>query len=67
MFEGRKIGSFFVDFVVEDKVVIELKARGDIFQKDIAQILAYMKEKSIKVGIILLFGKTGVKIKRLIL
>lgn len=67
IYNGLRIGYFYVDFVVEDKVVVELKARGDIYQKDIAQVLAYLKEKTIKVGIILFFGKSGIKIKRLVL
>lgn len=64
--DGNKIGHFFVDFVVEDKLVVELKARGEIMKKDIAQVLNYLKVKNIKVGLILLFSRNEVKIKRLV-
>lgn len=65
--DGNKIGHFFVDFVVENEVVVELKARGEIMKKDIAQVLNYLKVKGIKVGLILLFSRNEVKIKRLVL
>ena len=65
--DGNKVGHFFVDLVVNDCVVVELKAREDILNKDVAQTLAYLKLHHIKIGLILAFSKTGVKIKRLIL
>jgi len=64
--EGKKIGGFRVDFLVED-VVVELKARGAVISKDISQVLTYLKVHNIKVGLLLIFTKNGVKIKRLIL
>lgn len=67
LYKDSKIGRFFIDFLIEEKVVIEIKARGKIFDKDIAQTLSYMKLKKIKVGLIILFGEKGVKSKRLIL
>lgn len=67
VYKNSKIGRFFVDFLIEQKVVVEIKARGEIVDRDIAQTLAYMKMNQIKVGLILLFGGKGVKKKRLIL
>lgn len=64
--EGKKIGGFRVDFLVED-VVVELKARGAVIGKDISQVLTYLKVHNIKIGLLLIFSKDGVKIKRLIL
>lgn len=64
---GSKIGQFRVDFVVENKIVVELKARKMILNRDIAQTLTYLKMKKLKIGLILLFGKSAVEIKRLIL
>lgn len=65
--EGKRIGGFRVDFLVENSVVVELKARGAIIGKDISQVLTYLKVHNIKVGLLLLFTKNGVKVKRLVL
>lgn len=64
--EGKKIGGFRVDFLVEN-IVVELKARGAVIGKDISQVLTYLKVHNIKIGLLLIFTKNGVKIKRLIL
>ena len=60
------LGGFRVDIIIEDKVVVELKLRNQIFKKDISQLLYYLKVKDIQTGLILCFGDSGVKIKRLI-
>lgn len=67
IYKNSKIGRFFIDFLIDEKVVVEIKARGDIVDKDMSQTLAYMKLNNIKVGLILLFGEKVVKKKRLIL
>lgn len=65
--DDKKIGYFFLDFLVDKKVILEIKARGEIFKKDISQILTYLKINHIKVGLIILFSNDGVKLKRLVL
>jgi GxxExxY protein len=64
--DGQRIGHFFIDMLISGKVAVELKARGEIYKKDIAQLLTYLKANNIKIGLILLFGKNGVDIKRLV-
>ena len=65
--DNMRIGHFFLDFLVEDEVVVEIKVRNEIFKRDISQVLYYLKIKKTKVGLILLFSDHGVKIKRLVL
>ena len=67
LYKDSKIGRFFIDFLVDEKIVLAVKARGEIFDKDVAQVLGYMKLKNITVGLIILFGKKVIKQKRLIL
>jgi GxxExxY protein len=67
IYKGKRVGGFYADLIVDNLVVVELKARGEIYDRDVAQTLAYMKMKNIKVGLILLFSKDRVKIKRLVL
>lgn len=65
--DGKRIGSFRLDFLVDSKVIVELKVRNQFLNKDIAQVLTYMNANNIKIGIILLFANHQVVIKRLIL
>lgn len=65
-FKNEKIGDYFLDFLVEDKIVIELK-RGDNFsRKNIEQIYAYLKARDLKLGIIAQFTSKGLKFKRIV-
>ncbi len=41
-FQGRKIGRYFLDFVVDDKIVLELKVRGRFLRKDFEQLKQYL-------------------------
>ncbi|PIR27061.1 GxxExxY protein [Candidatus Berkelbacteria bacterium CG_4_9_14_0_2_um_filter_42_30] len=61
------VGNYRLDFLIEDKVVVELKTRETVYQKDISQVLDYLKFNNLKVGLLLYFGNFKVKIKRLVL
>lgn len=65
-FKGEKVGAYYLDFLITDKVILEIK-KGDRFSKrHINQILSYLKIKDLKLGIIANFGADGVKFKRII-
>jgi GxxExxY protein len=58
---------FFADFVVFDKVIVEIKAKeGGIAEEDYAQTINYLKCSGCKVGLILNFGKLKLEIKRVV-
>lgn len=68
-YKGKPIGDYFIDLLVEDRVILELKSveRHDpIFE---AQILSYMKLTGKKVGLLINFNSKMVKdgIKRFVL
>jgi GxxExxY protein len=68
-YKGKFIGEYFVDILVEEKVILELKSveRHDpIFE---AQILSYMKLTGKKIGLLINFNSKMVKdgIKRFVL
>lgn len=58
--------TFFADFVVFDKVILEIKAKEGIANIDMAQTLNYLKCSGCKVGLILNFGKSKLDIKRVV-
>lgn len=62
----KPVGRYYVDFIVEDKVVIEFKIANEFFDSHIQQILSYLKACGLQIGLLFLIRKDGIKIKRLI-
>ncbi len=56
-FKEKKIGEYFADIIVENKVIIELKAAEGLIPEHEAQLLNYLKATDIEVGLLLNFGK----------
>jgi len=57
---------FNVDFVVYDKIILEVKARETIINDDIAQVINYLKLSGCRLGIIVNFGRSKLEVKRLV-
>jgi len=67
-FRGRTLLKKYVaDFVCFDKVILELKASDALTDKDIAQVLNYLKATGLKIGLLINFGTTKLQYKRIIL
>lgn len=66
-FEGEKIGHYFADFIVDHKVILEIKVNPRIYPQDQKQLLGYLKESGLRLGILASFTKRKVIIKRYIL
>ncbi|MBT5337729.1 GxxExxY protein [Candidatus Falkowbacteria bacterium] len=54
------------DFIVEEKVVVELKVGPHIGRSDFLQINEYLKMSKMQLGLIILFSSKGVKVRRVI-
>lgn len=65
-FNSCPVGKFFLDFLVENEVAVELKVRNEIYETDVIQLLNYLKSERLKIGLLLVFTKKGIKIKRII-
>jgi len=50
------VGEYFADLVVENKVILELKATETIVQANVNQLQNYLKATEIEVGMLLNFG-----------
>jgi GxxExxY protein len=57
---------FYADFVVFDKIILELKAKDGIADDDYARVINYLKCSGCKVGLILNFGRMKLDIKRVV-
>jgi GxxExxY protein len=65
-YEGRAVGDYFADIIVDDTVILELKAAEQIVVEHEAQLINYLKATRFEVGLLLNFGKEA-KFKRKIL
>ena len=61
------IGTRRADFVVEDKVLVELKALVQLEDVHLAQVLNYLKAYRLSVGLLINFGSKSLTFKRLVL
>src|SRR3989338_8497605 len=65
-FKDKVIGKYYLDFLIENKIILEIK-KGEVFlRKNIEQIFSYLKAKKFKLGILANFTKTGLKFKRIV-
>jgi len=56
-YEGKAVGEYFADMLIDDKVLLELKAVESIAKEHEAQLLNYLKATKIEIGLLLNFGK----------
>jgi len=65
-YKDIEIKQFVCDLLVEDKVIVELKAVKQLTDIEYAQTLNYLKATGLKVGLLLNFGEKSLKYKRFI-
>lgn len=65
-YESEPVGDYFADLLVNNLVIVELKAAESICEEHEAQLLNYLKATNIEVGLLLNFEKKA-EIKRKIL
>jgi GxxExxY protein len=62
----KVIGSYQPDFIIEDKIVIELKALEQMPRKMMDQLYSYLRNSTYELGFLINFRSGGVDIKRII-
>lgn len=65
-FEGENIGKFFLDFLIDDKIVLELKAVPRFLPIHFKQIRTYLKVKNLELGILANFRGEKLTYKRIL-
>lgn len=65
-YNTANLGYEKVDFIVEGKILLELKAVSEIQEIHRAQVISYLKAANLKIGLILNFAKEKLQIKRVI-
>ncbi len=64
-FRGENVGQYYADIIVEDKVIVEIKAITAILPEHKAQVINYLKATSYEVGLLINFGNPKLEYKRL--
>ncbi len=57
---------FYADFVVRDKIIIEVKAKSDFAKEDIAQTINYLRLSNCRLGLLVNFGTPSLQYKRVV-
>jgi GxxExxY protein len=66
-YKGTVVGEYLADILIEDRVIIELKAVNKILPRHEAQLLNYLKATNIKVGLLVNFTYPKATVKRYVL
>ena len=65
-FHGRIVGDYIADILVENSIIVELKAQDRIMQLHKAQTLNYLKATQYRLALHINFGKTSLEHDRIV-
>jgi GxxExxY protein len=65
-YNDESVGEYFADIIVENKVIVELKAAKCLNEEHEAQLLNYLRATDIEVGLLLNFGKEAERKRRVL-
>lgn len=56
-YDSEEVGDYFADLLVDDVVIVELKAAESLCEEHEAQLINYLKATKAEVGLLLNFGR----------
>ena len=65
-YKGEEVGTYFADLVVNNEILLELKAVESLNNLHKAQVLNYLKATGFKLGLLINFGRERVQYERLV-
>ena len=65
-FSGERIGSYRLDFLVEEKIVVEIKALERFRFENYRQVKTYLSQTGIDLGLLIRFSDDGVRFQRIL-
>lgn len=65
-YRGEKVGNYRPDFVIDNRIILEIKATEFVPKIFEQQLIRYLKTTNFKVGLLVNFGQQKLFIKRLI-
>ena len=66
-YKGKEVGEYYADIVVENQVILELKALDSLQKIHEAQLLNYLKATGYKIGLLVNFTHPKAEIKRFVM
>lgn len=66
-FESAELGKFYIDFVIENKIILEVKTVPTIVNDVVRQVLRYLDSSGLKLGIIANFRHSPLEYRRVVL
>jgi len=66
IYHGQKIGVYQPDFIIENKIIVELKALPEIARPQVEQLWSYLKGCEYKLALLVNFGSKDLDIRRII-
>ena len=67
LYKGASVGDYVADLIVEDRLILELKALPALTPAHEAQLLNYLKGTGLRIGLLVNFGTPKIHWKRLVL
>jgi len=65
IYKGVLLGEFFLDLLVDGKVIVELKALSQLLPVHKSQVITYLKASHLKVGLLINFGEPSLAFERI--
>lgn len=65
-YKGALVGDYYADILVENRVVVEIKATRSHLPEHQAQLLNYLRATGLRIGLLINFGQPRLMIKRVI-
>ena len=66
LYSGEVVGEYFADLVVENEVLVELKAVKTLDNAHFSQCMNYLKSTGMKICLLINFGSSKVEIRRIV-
>ena len=63
-YKDQEIGTRRVDFLVEELIMVEIKAKSELNDLHLAQAINYLEAYNLEVGLLINFGEKSLKFKR---
>lgn len=65
-YANQPAGKYFLDFIVDSKVIVELKVRPRLGYVHIRQVMSYLKSTGHKLALLIYFTRDGIKYRRIV-
>lgn len=64
VYKGKNVGVYIPDFIIDDKVIVEIKAMSCLPINTTTQLTYYLKSTGFRVGLLINFGSSKLQIRR---